>query len=235
MAKDEERRVPASAAEAAARNERAAWASAYKIIMHHARMSGSRKRRSVGVGAGRESHSDLQPAMRCTCHLHEESPSGQWRAHGRYVARESATHEGDPRAVGFDSRGESIDIAARLEGWQKANDERLWKLIVSPEFGDRADMKRLTRDLMSRMEKDLGTPLEWVAVAHYNTEHPHVHVALRGVGAEGHPLRLSRDYRQAGHPPHRGGSLHPPAWVSHGVGCRRGAASRGTSASLHVS
>ena len=31
------------------------------------------------------------------------------------------------------------------------------------------------------MESDLGTRLEWVATAHYNTEHPHVHVALRGI------------------------------------------------------
>jgi type IV secretory pathway VirD2 relaxase len=123
---------------------------------------------------------------------------GQWRAHGRYIARESATHEGDPRAVGFSASLEAIDIAARLEDWQKASDERLWKLIVSPEFGDRVELKRLTRDLMSEMQMDLGTPLEWIAVAHYNTEHPHVHIALRGIGAEGRPLRLSRDYIRGG-------------------------------------
>jgi hypothetical protein len=48
------------------------------------------------------------------------------------------------------------------------------------------------------MEKDLGTQVEWVAAAHYNTEHPHVHVALRGIGAEGHPLHLSKDYVKQG-------------------------------------
>ena len=53
-----------------ARNERAAWASAYKILMHHARMSGSRKRRSVGVR--READSDLQPTMCGTGHVREE-------------------------------------------------------------------------------------------------------------------------------------------------------------------
>ena len=52
----------------------------------------------------------------------------------------------------------------------------------------------LTRDLISQMETDLGIRLEWVATAHFNTEHPHVHVALRGVGTEGRPLRLSRDF-----------------------------------------
>jgi hypothetical protein len=89
----------------------------------------------------------------------KSATSGQWRAHGRYVARESATQNGDSKAVGFDGNGESVDIAERLERWQKAGDDRLWKLIVSPEFGDRADLKRLTRDLLSRMESDLGTPI----------------------------------------------------------------------------
>jgi type IV secretory pathway VirD2 relaxase len=60
------------------------------------------------------------------------------------------------------------------------------------------DLKRLTRDLISQMEADLGTRLEWVAAAHFNTQHPHVHIALRGVGAEGRPLRLSRDFIREG-------------------------------------
>jgi hypothetical protein len=85
-----------------------------------------------------------------------------------------------------------------VEGWQKASDERLWKLIVSPEFGDRVDLKHLTRGLMAEIEGDLGMRLEWLAVAHFNTEHPHVHVALRGVGAEGRPVRLSRDFVREG-------------------------------------
>jgi type IV secretory pathway VirD2 relaxase len=166
--------------------------------MHYARMSGGRKRRSVGLGAGlkRARPYNQRCAVRVT--YAKNAVAGQWRAHGRYVARESATHDGDPKAVGFDGRGESIDIAERLESWQKAADDRFWKLIISPEFGDRADLKRLTRDLVSRMEKDLGMPLEWVAAAHYNTEHPHVHMALRGIGAEGRPLNLSRDYIKLG-------------------------------------
>lgn len=92
-------------------------------------------------------------------------------------------------------------------------------MIVSPEFGDRADLKRLACDLISRMEKDLGSPLEWVGVAHYNTEHPHLHLGLRGVGAEGQPIRLSRDYVKKGHPRDRRGSLYSPARVSVGIGC----------------
>jgi type IV secretory pathway VirD2 relaxase len=179
------------------RCERRAWASAYKLIMHYARMSGARKRRSsVGSTINRTRPHFQRCAVRVM--YSRNGKAGHWRAHGRYIARESATREHRPKDVGFDSSEESIDIAARLEAWQKANDERFWKVIVSPEFGDRVDLKRLACDLMSRMEKDLGSPLEWVAVAHYNTEHPHVHLALRGVGAEAQPIRLNRDYVKKG-------------------------------------
>ncbi len=126
--------------------------------------------------------------------------AGQWRAHGRYIARESGGG-----AVLFRSAGEvpagnngRLDPASELERWQSESDPRLWKLIVSPEFGERLDLDRLTRDLMARMEKDLGTKLEWVAVTHFNTEHPHVHIALRGVREDKSALDLPRDYVRHG-------------------------------------
>jgi len=194
--KDKERQFRLRPRKPAARGERRVYASAYKIIMHHARMSGVRRRRVVGFGTATHSRPYSQ---RCAVRVlySKNTSEGQWRAHGRYVARESATHEGDP-AAGFSTSQEGIDIARRFEAWQKANDERMWKLIVSPEFGDRVDLKRLTRDLMSEIQTDLAMPLEWIAVAHYNTEHPHVHIALRGVGAENRQVRLSRNYIRGG-------------------------------------
>jgi hypothetical protein len=108
---------------------------------------------------------------------------GHWKAHGRYLARESARIKDGAKGTGFNREGEGIDITTLLASWQAAGDERLWKLIVSPEFGDRIDLSRLTRDLIGQMETDLGTDLEWLAVEHHNTEHPHVHIAIRGVTA----------------------------------------------------
>jgi type IV secretory pathway VirD2 relaxase len=35
------------------------------------------------------------------------------------------------------------------------------------------------------MERDLGTRLEWVAIDHYNTDHPHVHLLVHGRDARG--------------------------------------------------
>jgi hypothetical protein len=121
---------------------------------------------------------------------------GQWRAHGRYIARESAA--GDQKGTCLDSGGTDREPAQILEAWQRAGDSRLWKLIVSPEFSDRLNLDDLTRNLIRRMEQDLGTKLEWVAVPHFNTEHPHVHIALRGIRDDGTKLHLGRDYVRSG-------------------------------------
>ena len=168
--------------------------------MRHARMT-----RKARGRAGRQTSPINRGArpyhQRCAVRVtySRSKVRGQWGAHGRYVARETATHEVDPRATGFDNERESIDIAGTLDSWQKAGDERMWKFIISPEFGDRIDLMGITRELMTRVGRDLGdNHLEWVAVAHYNTEHPHVHVALRGIDGQRQPLRLERDYVKSG-------------------------------------
>ena len=99
---------------------------------------------------------------------------------------------------GFDAAEQGINIPTRLDQWQSAGDERMWKIIVSPEFGDKIDLVRLTRDLMQRMTSDLTTELEWVATAHFNTDNPHVHIALRGIRENGKSLRIERDYIKHG-------------------------------------
>ena len=83
--------------------------------------------------------------------------AGHWRAHGRYIARESASQE--PEKAGFGAETTGVDIASELRNWQDGADPRLWKLIISPEFGERLDLQRLTRDVMSRIESDLHTSL----------------------------------------------------------------------------
>ena len=122
---------------------------------------------------------------------------GQWRAHGRYIMRESARGRSSAPTA-FTGDKELGDLSVALGVWQKAGDERLFKLIISPEFGDRLDLQKLTSELMRRMEKDLHTRLEWAAVTHFNTEHPHVHIALRGIRDNGASLQINRDYIKHG-------------------------------------
>jgi len=176
-------------------SEAFAWSPAMKTVLRYARSSrrrqGSRPRR--GSGGGRRAFS-----QRCAVRV-MYSPNGitgQWRAHGRYIARESVRQGRVVSAYG--NQAEGVALADVLDRWQRANDPRLWKMIISPEFGERIDLDRLTRELMGRMELDLGTRLEWVATSHFNTEHPHVHLALRGIKADGSPLDLKRDYIRNG-------------------------------------
>ena len=120
-----------------------------------------------------------------------ERMGGTWRVRVQHWKRTR-------KELGFNEARQGIDIADRLETWQSNGDRLFWKLILSPEFGDWIDLERLTRDVMKDMEKDLGSKLEWVPVAHHNTEHPHVHVALRGIRDDGQSLQLDRRYIKEG-------------------------------------
>ncbi len=178
-------------------DERIAWSSGFKLLMYYARSSRKVSNRGHSGGKMASTRPYLQRCAVRVTYLSNKT-RGQWKAHGRYLARESATHENPVEGVGFGREDQKIDVASRFADWQRAGDERMWKLIISPEFGDLADLRRLTGELMERMEKELGTDLEWVAVEHHNTEHPHVHVVIRGVRSDGTGLRMSREYIQQG-------------------------------------
>jgi type IV secretory pathway VirD2 relaxase len=150
-----------------------------------------------GVGSARAHRTFNQRVAVRVSYSANKNP-GQWKAHGKYVARESATQGGKAAEAGFNATEQCLNIAAMLDNWQSAGGERLFKIIVSPEFGDRLNLHQFARELMHRMEHDLNAQLEWVAAVHHNTEHPHVHIALRGVDQKGIPVRLPREYIRGG-------------------------------------
>jgi type IV secretory pathway VirD2 relaxase len=47
---------------------------------------------------------------------------------------------------------------------------------------------------MAQMEVDLETKLDWIAVDHHNTGHPHSHILVRGVTDDGRILNIAGDY-----------------------------------------
>lgn len=114
------------------------------------------------------------------------------RAHLRYVQRDGVTRDGEPgRLYGADA--DQVDGKAFLE--RQSGDRHQFRFLVSAEDGaEYDDLKPLTRRLMARMEEDLGTKLDWVAVDHYNTGHPHTHVIVRGKDDRGRDLVIARDY-----------------------------------------
>ncbi len=120
--------------------------------------------------------------------------SGQWAAHARYIERVVVQgHE-----QGFDSEKEDVSLAETLSAWQKAGDQHVYKFIVSPEQGARLDLKEHARDLVQMMEKDQGVKLEWCAIVHTNTDHPHLHICVRGRDREGQTLVIEDEYIKRG-------------------------------------
>ncbi|HPE49833.1 MAG TPA: DUF3363 domain-containing protein, partial [Hyphomonas sp.] len=57
-----------------------------------------------------------------------------------------------------------------------------------------ADLKPFVRDLVSQMETDLGTRLEWVGAVHHDTGRPHAHLVIRGRRDDGSDLVIPRAY-----------------------------------------
>ena len=66
---------------------------------------------------------------------------------------------------------------------------------VDPDDGTGApNLRRTTRALMEQMERDLGTRLDWVAVDHFDTAHPHTHALVRGATHDGKGLNIAGEY-----------------------------------------
>ena len=117
----------------------------------------------------------------------------QWRAHGRYLAREGAQKK-DEQGSGFDAKDDDIKIAQKLAEWQDAGDARLWKIIISPEQASRLSLKEHATAVVKQMEADLGTRLQWIGIDHYNTDNYHAHLVIRGKKDDGLDLELDKDY-----------------------------------------
>ncbi len=175
------------------KSEVSAWSTALRTVFRYASTSRRKLSRPSGSSKAARKPFNQRCAVRIT--YTKNKIAGQWRAHGRYIAREGAAGQ---KSAGFSNESAGTEPSQALDRWQKEGDARLWKFIVSPEFGERVDLEQLTHELMQKMEGDLGTRLEWVAVRHFNTEHPHVHVALRGRRDDGSVLDLPREYVKAG-------------------------------------
>lgn len=133
------------------------------------------------------------------------------RKHVDYIGRDGAA-ENDERAKLY-GNGVETDVEKELDQQSEIDPERKevhpaksflnrckddrhhFRFIVSPEDSARMqDLSGFTRDLVSRMERDLGTKLDWVAANHYDTGQPHVHLVVRGVRDDGKDLVIPRRY-----------------------------------------
>jgi type IV secretory pathway VirD2 relaxase len=116
--------------------------------------------------------------------------------HIAYLKRDGVTRDGADARM-FDATSDAADEQAFAE--RTADDRHHFRFIISPEdAAELADLRSFTRELMQDVERDLGTGLDWVAVDHWNTDNPHVHVLIRGRADDGQDLVISRDYISRG-------------------------------------
>ncbi len=110
--------------------------------------------------------------------------------HLRYIERDGVEKDGSKGMLySSDGPARALDFETPRSG-----EKHQFRLIVSPEDAGELDLTDYVRGLMATMEKDLGRRLEWAAVNHFDTDHPHAHIVLRGVDRKGLEVRLDRGY-----------------------------------------
>jgi type IV secretory pathway VirD2 relaxase len=183
-------------------------------VMHAARKAGHTGK-EFGRGSGTRGRSTFGRGRRAALSLASRSPSRRvvvmarivrhqgkrFRSaplskHVAYLKREGVTRDGADARM-FGATTEDADTKAFTERCE--DDRHHFRFTVSPEnASEMVDLRTFTRELMTDAERDLGTKLDWVAVDHWNTDNPHIHVLVRGCADDGHDLVISRDYISRG-------------------------------------
>ena len=162
------------------------------------RSGGSARRSTFGRGrraalslASRSSGRRVVVMARIVRHRGGRSRSAPLSKHIAYLKREGVTQDGADARM-FDATSDDADTKAFVERCEEHRHH--FRFTVSSEdAGQMADLRAFTRELMADAERDLDAKLDWVAVDHWNTDNPHIHVLVRGRADEGQDLLISRD------------------------------------------
>jgi type IV secretory pathway VirD2 relaxase len=114
--------------------------------------------------------------------------------HVRYIERDGVEKDGSKGVL----YGPDGPVRARTFEQPRPGEKHQFRLIISPEDGSELDLKAYVRRLMATLERDVGRKVEWAAVNHFDTSHPHAHVVIRGIDREGRELRIDRGYISTG-------------------------------------
>jgi type IV secretory pathway VirD2 relaxase len=116
--------------------------------------------------------------------------------HITYLKRDGVTRDGAEARM-FNVASDTVDERAFAERCK--DDRHHFRFIISPEdAAEIGDLRTFTRELMTDVARDLETKLDWIAVDHWNTDNPHIHVLIRGRAEDGQDLVISRDYISRG-------------------------------------
>ena len=157
--------------------------------------SATLKARQAARRTGQGSALDHMQRVVVKVHVSRHRPGkvhGSALRHVSYIGRESASLDGK-HGVFYDAAQEGLNARQIVKAWE--HDRHHFRLIVSAENADDLpELKLYIRRVMAGVERDLGTPLQWLAVDHYNTDNPHTHVLLRGLKQDQTDLVMPRKY-----------------------------------------
>ena len=164
---------------------------------------GARPASSFGrgrVAAGRAGHGlapgDRRVVIKSRYVVLKKAGARSVATHLRYIVRDGVTREGE-RGQAYGPDADEADLKAFED--RGRGDRHQFRFIVSVEdAGQLDDLRSYTREFMQRMAVDLETPLDWIAVDHWDTDNPHTHVVLRGRAANGQDLVIAPDYMAHG-------------------------------------
>lgn len=117
------------------------------------------------------------------------------RAHLSYIGRDHAGKDSTKPDL-FSNEATQINIKNATEKFSQA--EHNFRFIISPENGDKINLKEFSQTLVKNIETDLGVKLDWLAACHYDTNEPHVHLVISGKDKLGKKVLMSRDYISRG-------------------------------------
>ncbi len=117
-------------------------------------------------------------------------------AHLKYIQH----RPGEDREKGgremFDDENDNLDSSEMRKALRAMKKENviMHKVTLAPEINP-ADKKAMTREVLKRLGSEKGHDFRYVATAHSNTEHHHIHVAVLGKDKNGREVRLdTKDY-----------------------------------------
>lgn len=117
-------------------------------------------------------------------------------AHIKYIQHRPGRDRDEGGREVFSGRDDDADVTQfkKLIREYDGNGAVVHKITLSPEVTPE-DPKAYTREVMRNLGSDKGRDLNWIAVSHKNTDHPHIHVVVFGRDEHGQTIRLGkRDY-----------------------------------------
>jgi len=125
--------------------------------------------------------------QRAVVKVHHSAPANLAR-HNQYITREGVGVDGQKPELFTDDKRRIVDGRVPKEGHYTT-------ITLSPEKGHELELQQYTKDFMRQMENDTAQKLHWYAAVHTNTDHPHVHIVVRGRNAAQYKNRSGQGIR----------------------------------------